>query len=151
MDVEINVYVCALHRIWCRYSVQQLSRVMSFLCMGRCETSRMAEVSCLPALRTTLFLVLPACSCREGPEHFGPTRCVRPRTRVSCLIKRRCTGEWTSERVVLRRALLTPGHPASRPPNGWSREGSDPNWSQNKAKNSRPSSSSLCCGTAPLL
>ena len=56
--------------------------------------------------------------------------CVRPRTRVSCLIKRRCTGEWASERVVTRRALLNAGTPCestservTRPPNGWSEAG----------------------------
>ena len=35
-----QVYVCALHRIWCKSGVQQQSRVMSFSCMGRCGESR---------------------------------------------------------------------------------------------------------------
>ena len=35
-----QVYVCALHRIWCKCGVQQQSHVMSFLCMGRCGVSR---------------------------------------------------------------------------------------------------------------
>ena len=35
-----RVYVCALHRIMCRCGVQQLSRVISFLYMGRHEASR---------------------------------------------------------------------------------------------------------------
>ena len=38
--VVSQVYVCALHRIWCKCGVQQQSRVMSFLCMGRCGASR---------------------------------------------------------------------------------------------------------------
>ena len=34
-----QVYVCALHRIWCECGVQQQSHVLYFLCMERCGES----------------------------------------------------------------------------------------------------------------
>ena len=97
-----QVYLCALHTMWCKCSVQPQSRVMSFFCTGRCGASRLRKTlasqpkGVTPAVAlTALFFTLLECSCREGPEHFGPTPLafggsrrlwfVKPSTRVSWL------------------------------------------------------------------
>ena len=47
-----QVFVCALHRIWCKCGARQQSRVVSFLCVcGALRKVTAAESSRLPTLR----------------------------------------------------------------------------------------------------
>ena len=110
-----RVYVCALHKIWCECGVQQLSRVTSFLCMGRCKASRWRKThASLPSGRD-------ACRRTHHTVLYAPGALVQRRSRALRPHPSRIL--WA--RVVRAYHSLLARHPllslqmVTRPPNRW--------------------------------
>ena len=112
-----------LHRMWCSQCVSNRLLWRLFLCMGRCERLLQERSRSLPALRgstsavaTPYFFRPPRRTCRDGPEHFGPThlaflgsrgaRCVRPSHASPALLNVSAADEFATSTEVHKAALL---------------------------------------------